>query len=404
MAANRLAALALLAPLAAAQLSLSFDPSAPPLHSVDERYVCFNIDTGSLYNGMNFSDTVFRTLVKQLTLGGSGKGSIIRIGGTAVDSSFYFPAAPYNIGAPNACGGSCPNGSSDIGNAMLSAVFDFIVATDMSLLWDVNGASFRNGAGPWDASGNATAMLAYLDSVYGGKISFAYSVGNEPDLWKPPHDQVTAETLGKDALAMKAALAPFNIGKEVYGSSWARISVEDAQGFMPTVVQGGGVTGYTVHNYPYGGRDCVVQNYLNKSKVTVDLAGKLSAISAVKRATPGAEGLLLVLEETAGSSGGGCDNVTDRFVAGFCWLNTLVTVGSSGFDRVHRQDIGKYATRAPPALHACPPPSHCSPLTSLGVLSRLPHSWLFLCFRRESLSTRRPARLGGRFGSSHSAP
>lgn len=338
MTSTSLSALLLILDVVAnAQLTLSYI-SSTPLHRVSTSYVCFNIDTGSLYNGMNFSDATFRTLVKQLTFGGSGE-SIIRIGGTAVDSSFYFPDAPYNIGAPNQCGGNCPNGSSDIGNEMLSAVFDFIIATDMNLLWDVNGASFRNANGPWFPEGNASSMLAFIDSKYGGKINFAYSVGNEPDLWKPPHDGVSAVTLGKDALAMKAALAPLNIGKSVYGSSWAGISANDAQGFIPTVVQGGGVTGMTVHNYPYGGRDCIVENYLNKSKITSDMAKKLEEVAAVKAATPGAESLLLVLEETAGSSGGGCDNVTDRFVAGFCWMNTLITVGRSGFDRVHRQDI-----------------------------------------------------------------
>jgi hypothetical protein len=270
---------------------------------------------------------------------------------------------------------------------MLEAVFDFIVATHMSLLWDVNGASFRDGTGPWSAAGNATAMLAFLQSRYGGKIDYAYSVGNEPDLWPAPHQGVSAATLGADALAMKAALAGLDIGRDVYGSSWARISAADAQGFMPTVVAGGGVAGYTVHNvssgrdqraarvppltppflplfaprpaplcatqYPYGGRDCVVQNYLNKSKVTTDLYGKLAAVAAVKAATPGAESLLLVLEETAGSSGGGCDNVTDRFVAGFCWMNTLMTVGRAGFDRVHRQDIAGWSCEFGVCACAC---------------------------------------------------
>ena len=174
------AASAALTPARAQQqsLALTFDAAAA-LHEVSGQYVCFNIDTGSLYNGMDFTDTVFRTLVRQLTLGGSGAGSIIRIGGTAVDSSFYFPKAPYHIGAPNQCGGNCPNGSSDIGNAMLTAVYDFIGATGMSLLWDVNGADFRDGTGPWSAAGNATAMLSFIDSQYGGKVNYAYSVGNE---------------------------------------------------------------------------------------------------------------------------------------------------------------------------------------------------------------------------------
>ena len=82
------AALAVASASAQSSLTLDFDGSRP-LHTVSSRYVAFNIDTGSLYNGFNFSDTVLRTLVKQLTLGAGS--SIIRIGGTAVDSSFYEP-------------------------------------------------------------------------------------------------------------------------------------------------------------------------------------------------------------------------------------------------------------------------------------------------------------------------
>ena len=338
------------AALVAAQLTIALNGSAP-LNTVDETYVAYNIDTGSLYNGMNFSDTKFRTLVGQLA------PSMIRIGGTAVDSSFYFPDEVYHIGQPNQCRPPCPNGSSDIGNAMIDAVWEFARATDMKLLWDLNGESFRSGSGPWDPSGNATAMLGYINSVYGGRINYSYSVGNEPDLWKAPHTP-SAATLGGDAVTLVKALNEFNIGKDVYGASWAGISATKAQDFL-SVAAAGGVRGYTVsacwcgrvrrgtrvcgsphylhlpslysqvHNYPYGGKDCVVNNYLDKTPVTTHLGGELAAVAAVAKGIPDAEKMLLVLEETAGSSGGGCEGVTDRYVAGFCWMNTLNTVSCS---------------------------------------------------------------------------
>ena len=103
-------------------LSLSFNETIPRF-TVDKNYVNFNIDTGSLYNGLNFSDPKLITLVKQLA------PATIRIGGTAVDSSFFFPAAPYNVGSPNQCAPPCPSGSSDIGTAMLDAVVTFIQVT-----------------------------------------------------------------------------------------------------------------------------------------------------------------------------------------------------------------------------------------------------------------------------------
>lgn len=314
------------------QLILAFDGTVSR-YEVDKLYVNFNIDTGSLYNGLDFSDPKLRTLTQQL-----GPGGVIRIGGTAVDSSLYFPAAPYNEGSPNQCMPlipPCINGSSDIGNAMLDAIVGFVQATNMSLLWDMNGESFRTESGAWNPKGNATAMLGYLDQRYGGQVDFAYSVGNEPEFWKPAP---SAATLAADAVTLKKLLPAYNIGRTVAGPSYAGISSNNAKTFLP-IAAAGGVDFYTVHNYPYGGHDCVVNNYLNKSAVTGNLGGALASIRAVRDSIPGADKILLVLEEVAGSSGGGCENVTDRFVAGFAWMNILNTVADNGFARVHRQDI-----------------------------------------------------------------
>ncbi len=319
-----------LAHRASADVSFDFD-AATAANTVDSLYVCYNIDTGSLFNGMDFADTKFRTLVSQLA------PSIIRIGGTAVDASYYFPDTPYLVGQINDCA-SCGYGASAIGNDMLSTVFDFIAATDMSLLWDLNGEMARVGTGPWLPSFNFTPMATFLDAKYGGKIEYAYSVGNEPDLWKI--NKVNATQLAHDAVTLKRALTSYNIGKDVYGSSFAGVRTEDASAYLP-VAAAGGVTGYTVHNYPYGGHNCDVAAYLNKSKVTGDLYNKLASVKSIAKSV--APDMLLVLEEVAGSSGGGCDNVTDRFVAGFAWLTTLATVGASGFSRVHRQDIAGWS-------------------------------------------------------------
>ena len=62
-------------------------------------------------------------------------------------------------------------------------MFDFIAATGMTLLWDMNGLKTRDGSGPWNPAVNATAMLTYLNSKYGGKVDYAFSVGNEPEFW-----------------------------------------------------------------------------------------------------------------------------------------------------------------------------------------------------------------------------
>jgi hypothetical protein len=296
---------------AAAQLSLSIDTTKAKT-TVDAAFVNYNIDTGSLFNGMDFTDVKFRTLVSALSTGGAW----IRIGGTAVDASYYFPDAPYNTGVPNPCA-SCGSGASAISNAMMSQIIEFMQATGMSLLWDFNGETERDSPlGPWNPALNATPLLDWLESKYAGKIDFAYSIGNEPNLWK---NKVSSGQMGKDAVVLKQLLKNYTIGQRVFGPSWAGVDASRAGDFLTEGVKGG-LDGYTVHDYPYGGKDCNVSRYFDKTPITEGLAKNLAEVAAVAAATPGAENVLLTLEEVACSSGGGCENVTDRFLAGWAWL------------------------------------------------------------------------------------
>jgi len=298
----------------AAQVSLEYDDSKVKT-TTDAFFINYNIDTGSLYNGMNFSDVKFRRLVSQLG------PAWIRIGGTAVDASFYFPDAPYNVGIPNPCA-ACGSGASAISNAMMTEIVDFMQATGMNLLWDFNGEVTRfSPLGPWNPAVNATPLLDWLNVTYGEAVDFAYSIGNEPDLWKV---KTSATQMGKDAVTLKKLLADYSIGRKVFGPSWAGIDSSQATEYLRASL--GYLDGYTVHNYPYGGKDCNVSKYLDKTPITEKLAGKLGSVVAAAAAIQGAGDVLLTLEEVACSSGGGCENVTDRFLAGFAWLTTMNTV------------------------------------------------------------------------------
>jgi hypothetical protein len=142
-------------------------------------------------------------------------------------------------------------------------------------------------------------MLKYLQTQYGGKVDYAWSVGNEPDDWG---DHVTGEQLAEDATTLKQLLTGFSLGSEVYGPSYAAIRDAAITEFLP-VAEAGGVDGLTVHNYPYG-KPCNVSKYLDKSPVTGHLAYALAGVSSIAESLNST--LLRVLEETAGSSGGVC--------------------------------------------------------------------------------------------------
>lgn len=376
-----------LAALSTAELSLTFN-AATSHNTVDKSFINYNIDTGSLYNGMNFSDTKFRTLVAQLA------PAYIRIGGTAVDSSFWFPDVPYLIGQVNDCP-TCGSGASAIGKDMITQIIDFMQATDMTLLWDLNGEKTRDSPlGPWNPSINATPFFDWLDSKYGGQIDYAYSVGNEPNLWS---NKVSSEQLARDAVTLKTLLKGYNVGKKVFGPSWAGVSAGNAATFLP-ISSKGGVDGYTVHEYPYGGKDCNVTKYFDKTPITTSLFNNLQAIVSVAASTPGAQDTLLTLEEVACSSGGGCENVTDVFMSGFAWLTTMNVVAKSGFHRVSEEILhGNLFILFP---HSPPP----FPRTHTTSGSQAGYSRMEFCIWRKSLYAGRSRGLGQREPQPSSAP
>lgn len=52
-----------------------------PVHTVAHPYVGVNVDTGSAYNGFDFTDPILTRLLEQL----GPRGTVLRIGGTAAD-------------------------------------------------------------------------------------------------------------------------------------------------------------------------------------------------------------------------------------------------------------------------------------------------------------------------------
>ena len=216
----------------------------------------------------------------------------------------------------------------------------FVSQSNISLLWDFNGLTFRdpnNGGGPWNPNGNASQTLDYLNGKYASSnLDLLWSIGNEPDLW--PIHNVNVTQLGADTKILKTLLANYNLGTDVYGASFAGPNANSAKEYF--IASKGNLQGLTVHDYPLA-RNCNIPSYLNPSP-TLGMGKELQAISQLKSQYADAD-VILTLEETAGSYGGGCENITDRYASGFYWLHALNVVGASGFDRVHRQDIAGWS-------------------------------------------------------------
>ncbi len=144
--------------------------------------------------------------------------------------------------------------------------------------------------------------------------------------------------LGVDAHTLSTLLRNYNLGNEVFGPSFGGLNAQYVAEYLTAAK--GAVTGVTVHNYPMA-RDCNVTAYLNSKANVLNMGEQLAQINAVRQQI--SPSTMLVLEETAGSYGGGCENITDRFVDGIFWLNALGTTAANGFDRLHRQDIAGWS-------------------------------------------------------------
>ena len=73
---------------------LTLNTSGTPVAVVDSHFMGVNVDTGSLYHGMTWSDPVYRTMAAAFA------PSQLRIGGGAADALLYVPEGSYGPG-PN---------------------------------------------------------------------------------------------------------------------------------------------------------------------------------------------------------------------------------------------------------------------------------------------------------------
>jgi len=127
---------------------------------------------------------------------------------------------------------------------VLDAIISLVTGDNVQLLFDFNSLAFRDANGHWDPRANATGALDYLQSKYAG-INIAWSKGNEPDLW--PGTKYNASVLATDARILASTLKAYDLGRDVYGPSYAGLNPAQAGPFMAAA--GPTVKGISLHDY-----------------------------------------------------------------------------------------------------------------------------------------------------------
>jgi heparanase 1 len=328
---------------------------ATPLQTLDALYQGYNIDSGSLYNGIALDTDVLVQLTRNLA------PAQLRIGGSASDSVWYCPDAPDGATqgptpdplAPNYAALAAPGYAGYVPEATIMndnlwrAVTGFAEASGTSLLWNLNAVDFRTPAGAWDPTLNASALFAFT-AAQGLKVA-SWELGNEPDIW-PKHFgmNVTGTQLAADLRTLQASLVAAGLSTALAGPSLATYNAPIVQSFLQGwQSSGGGALSFTTHAYPLGPPtyapnstrpSCSSSNYLNLTRVN-NIATYLGEFTAAVQQFGDPAATRMVLEETASNSLGGCVGYSDRFISGFYWLNILGLVAESSFQQINRQDL-----------------------------------------------------------------
>ena len=333
-------------------VSLSVNFSSP-LFAVFDSYLSVNIDTGSLANDLDLRSPVLRALLRTLVRGAPTQ---LRVGGGAADDTYFTGAG----GARGACSVPAhPDVSICVDTSLWDELADFCAATGARLVWDLNLALNRTSAeAPWYPD-NSAALIAYAEAS--GSSPFAWQLGNEPqDYYKrnPPLN-LTGARLAADYAMLRALLSEHaGVSQTIFGPDACCEERHVPAGGMlrnfSAAARGLGLGAITFHEYPLPraeNRSCVAAGYTNLTEIAAFLEAAISTYAGYAAPALSA-GVPLVLGETATTALGGCDGLSNRFVAGFTFMFTLAAAATARVAQVNRQDLVGWSSATTPSAYA----------------------------------------------------
>ncbi|KAK7089400.1 heparanase-like [Littorina saxatilis] len=303
------------------------------VNRIGSHFVGVTIDSQQIrynWNSFGFGSTKVQNMARALS------PSYFRLGGSAADYMTFDPTNQKGHKGENLQGGQvyCSNFTTqfymsvdqwDILNKFLQAVgWDFIM--------DLNALQ-RNADGSWNPA-NARQLLQYSASK-NYKIA-AFELGNEYNLY-PSSLAVTPAQLAVDYVTLQNLLGEF---PQDYYSSFL-VGPETAMGgeekYFLGFLQAGGyktIRASSFHSYYFSAQEKYLPHFTNVSIMNY-LGGKIElAMTQTRQVDP----LLPVwLSETSTAYGCGTANMSDRFVAGFLWLDKLGLSAAMGIQSVIRQ-------------------------------------------------------------------
>ena len=216
---------------------------------------------------------------------------------------------------------------------------EFVQKVGWDILFDLN-QFLRRDTGQWDPS-NAEEFLKF-SSEHGVRLS-GFQIGNEVSSYPYKYNgtrTVSPRQMIQDIAAVRRLLLEFPefSSAAVYGPDIISMGGHpSSRNYMRNFLQAGGgevVDMACWHHYYCDAKKATVEDFydadlLDSMKTELDTASGL-----IRNFSPG---LPLVLTETSSCYGGGARHLSDRYVAGFMWLDKLGLCAQYNVSTLHRQ-------------------------------------------------------------------
>ncbi|XP_043517824.1 heparanase-like [Frieseomelitta varia] len=315
----------------------------PLVHTVSDKFLSFGLDTSLLRDmkSLPIKDNKFINLARHLA------PAYVRIGGTSADC-LHFNQTTQIISEEVI---SLVDGQ-DISNFTINGMdfenlYKFATESKLRMIFDLN-VLIRADNGSWDDI-NVKNIISFAKNK---NMKLDWQLGNEPNSFHHVFNRnVSAIQLAHDYHQLRQLLNEVGYNESLLvGPEVNHVGDIDHKGeyYAKTFLENdkNSVNYVTWHQYYLNGREAQLTDFINISTFNYLPKQIKSMQEAIKSS---GELIPMWLSETSTAYGGGAPELSDRFVAGFLWLDKLGYSAIAGLNVVTRQSLfgGNYAMIGP---------------------------------------------------------
>ncbi|CAK9807773.1 HPSE [Anthophora quadrimaculata] len=310
------------------------------LQTVSNKFLSFGLDTSLLRDmkSLPIKSEQFINLARHLT------PAYVRIGGTSADCLYFNESQIISKKMIN------PVDGEDISNFTISdtdfeSLYNFATEAKLRMIFDIN-VLIRTTDGSWDNT-NAKDIILFAKNK---NMKLDWQLGNEPNSFHHVFNvNITATQLANDYYKLRQLLNEMGYNKSILvGPEVNHVGDTNHMGehYVETFLENDkdSINYVTWHQYYLNGREAKIEDFINVSTFNY-LPMQIKSMNEAIQLS----GKSMWLSETSTAYGGGAPKLSDRFVAGFLWLDKLGYSATAGVNVVTRQSLfgGHYAMVGP---------------------------------------------------------